>query len=71
MHSMLGKIAFVLVLIGAINWGLIGAFDLNVVNIVNNKTLASEKLERAVYILVGLAGLFCAWCYMKSDKQAE
>jgi uncharacterized protein len=47
--------AMVLVLIGAINWGLIGVFDLN---LVNNLLGQWEVVERVIYILVGLAGVF-------------
>ncbi|PIR74498.1 MAG: DUF378 domain-containing protein [Candidatus Magasanikbacteria bacterium CG10_big_fil_rev_8_21_14_0_10_47_10] len=43
-----------LVVIGALNWGLVGAFDFNLVN----RLLGSVSwLERLVYILVGLAGI--------------
>ncbi|KRQ87357.1 hypothetical protein ABG79_00695 [Caloramator mitchellensis] len=48
-------IAFILVLIGAINWGLVGflKFDL-VAALLGAETL----LSRIVYALVGLSGLF-------------
>lgn len=48
-------VALVLMIVGAINWGLIGAvgFDL-VAFLFGPMTLAS----RAVYVLVGLAGLY-------------
>lgn len=48
------KICGALVVIGALNWGLLGAFDFNLVN----KIFGSINwLERLVYVLVGLAGL--------------
>lgn len=48
------RIALLLVIIGAINWGLIGLFDFNLVAaIFGEDTLASN----VVYSLVGLAGL--------------
>jgi hypothetical protein len=45
----------VLVVVGALNWGLVGAlrFDL-VATLLGDGTMAA----RAVYLLVGLAGLF-------------
>lgn len=57
----------VLVLIGALNWGLIGVFDLNLVNSLLGQW---EVLERVVYILVGVSGLFlcvkkCMMCKKK------
>jgi|SRR5690606_32033680 len=51
----LKKIALTLVIIGAINWGLIGLFDFDLV-----ATLFGGQdalLSRIVYSLVGLAGL--------------
>ena len=48
-------IALALMIIGAINWGLVGAFDFNLVSaILGVQTMAA----RVVYILVGLAGLY-------------
>ena len=47
-------VALVLVIVGAVNWGLYGAFGLDLV-----KALFGELslLSRIVYILVGVAGL--------------
>ena len=48
------KIALVITIIGALNWGLIGLFDLDLVaTIFGEMTL----LSRIVYGLVGLCGL--------------
>lgn len=48
-------IALVLMIVGAINWGLVGAFDFNLVAaILGDQTMAA----RIVYVLVGLAGLY-------------
>ncbi|MDB5828082.1 MAG: hypothetical protein JWQ73_2302 [Variovorax sp.] len=48
-------IAWVLVVVGAINWGLVGAFGFDLVAaIFGTMTVPS----RVVYILVGLAGLY-------------
>lgn len=47
-------ITFILVIIGALNWGLIGAFNLNLVTLIfGDETL----LTRIVYILVGLSAI--------------
>ncbi len=51
----LDLIAFILVLIGAINWGLIGFFEFDLVaSLFGNMT----TLSRIIYGLVGLAGLY-------------
>lgn len=48
------KIALVITIIGAINWGLIGLFDLDLVaTIFGSMTLFS----RIIYGLVGICGL--------------
>ncbi|MCG3769894.1 MAG: hypothetical protein JW384_01025 [Nitrosomonadaceae bacterium] len=63
------KLAWVLVFIGAINWGLIGFFEYNLVNAILGSL---PTIERVVYALVGLSAifsLFCAKCSMcKTSK---
>lgn len=44
----------VLVLVGALNWGLVGALDFNLVTTV----LGEGTLTNVVYILVGVAALY-------------
>lgn len=62
-------LATILVIIGAINWGLVGLFDLDLVaKIFGSMTTAA----RAVYVIIGIAGvckLFCwsYWCHCKKD----
>ena len=50
----LQKIALVFTIIGAINWGLIGLFDINLVTLLFGE---GSILSRIVYIIVGLTGL--------------
>ncbi len=52
--SLLDKISFVLVIIGAINWGIFGLFSFDLVHFIFS---FSDMLVRAIYILVGLAGI--------------
>lgn len=60
-------IALILMIVGSINWGLIGAvgFDL-VAFLFGPMTLVS----RAVYVLVGLAGLYGLTMPMRLRRQA-
>jgi len=53
--KVIDTIALILVIIGAINWGLIGIFNFNLVD-----TLFGEMstISRIVYILVGISGLW-------------
>lgn len=47
--------ALILMIIGAVNWGLIGLFNFNLVEaIFGDMTL----LSRIIYILVGVAGIY-------------
>lgn len=48
-------IALVLVIIGAINWGLIGLFKFNLVDTIFGTMSA---LSRIIYTLVGISGLW-------------
>lgn len=52
--SILGTIAYVLLLIGGINWGLIGAFDFNLVAYLFGE---GTMLARSIYTIVGIAAL--------------
>jgi uncharacterized membrane protein YuzA (DUF378 family) len=52
--SLLDKMSFVLVIIGAINWGIFGLFNFDLVHFIFS---FSDMLVRAIYILVGLAGV--------------
>ncbi len=50
--------ALVLMIIGAINWGLIGLFDFNLVGAIFGDF---TFLSRLIYILVGLSGIYAAF----------
>ena len=53
--KVIDKIALVLIIIGAINWGLIGIFRFDLVaTLFGNMSL----LSRIVYTLVGISGLW-------------
>ncbi|MBC2579533.1 DUF378 domain-containing protein [Clostridium sp. DJ247] len=51
----LDTIALLLVVIGAINWGLIGFFNFNLVDSLFG---TMSTFSRIVYALVGIAGLY-------------
>ncbi len=53
--SMLEWVAFVLVMVGALNWGLVGAFGYDLVAMLFG---AMSTLSRIVYVLVGLGALY-------------
>ncbi|MFR5856980.1 MAG: DUF378 domain-containing protein [Bacilli bacterium] len=51
---LLQKIALAVTIIGALNWGLIGLFDFNLVATLFESIPVIEKI---IYILVGICGL--------------
>ena len=48
------KIALVVTIIGALNWGLIGLFDFNLVTMLFQE---GSFLTKLIYIIVGICGL--------------
>jgi uncharacterized membrane protein YuzA (DUF378 family) len=48
------KVALVFTIIGAINWGLVGIFDFNLVDSIFG---VASFMSRAIYTIVGIAGL--------------
>lgn len=53
--SVLDWIALVLVIIGGLNWGLVGIFDLDVVGAIFG---VMSALSQIIYVLVGLSALY-------------
>ena len=48
------KVLLVITIIGAVNWGLIGLFDFNLVDTIFG---TGSILSRIIYTLVGISGL--------------
>ena len=53
--KIIDKIALILIIIGAVNWGLIGLFRFNLVELIFGDMTV---LARIVYSLVGISGLW-------------
>ena len=62
----LNKIALILVIVGALNWGGIGLFGFDTVAFLFGGQLA--LLSRIVYTLVALAGLWCITLLFRTDE---
>ena len=63
--KVIDKIALLLIIIGAINWGLIGFFNFNLVDtIFGNMSIIS----RIIYALVGISGLWGVKLLFDDDK---
>jgi len=54
-HNFLDWIAIILIIIGAINWGLVGLFSFNIVMFLFS---GLPLLEHLIYIIIGLAGIY-------------
>lgn len=66
-NKTLHMVTYLLVVVGALNWGLVGLFNMN---LVASLLGAGSMLEKVVYILVGLAAVvdlmmhmnYCKYC---------
>ena len=61
------KLALWLAIIGALNWGLVGAFGLNLVSLIFGDM---SILSRIVYILVGLSAIWLIYAEFMPDTVA-
>lgn len=60
-------VSFVLVIVGALNWGLVGIFQYNLVNAIFG---AGSAISRIIYALVGLAGVYTIYALSKGHSTA-
>ena len=51
------KIALILTIIGALNWGLVGLFSFDLVAWITGG--AATLIARIIYVLIALAGIWC------------
>ena len=63
---MFNKIALLLVIIGALNWGCVGLFQLDLVAWLFGSTAAIGS--RIVYVLIALAGIWCINLLFRRDR---
>lgn len=57
MMAHLNTIVMVLCAVGAINWGLVGLLNLNVVAELGGLLGVRELFSRIVYVIIGVAGV--------------
>ncbi|MBQ1215568.1 MAG: DUF378 domain-containing protein [Firmicutes bacterium] len=60
-------LALTIAIIGAVNWGLIGAFRFDLVAALFGEM---SVLSRIVYVLVGVSGLYLLTLYGQIDRDA-
>jgi hypothetical protein len=59
-------IALVLVVIGGLNWGLVGLVNVDIVAVILG---VASTLSRLVYILVGLAAVYLAVISVRLERK--
>ena len=59
------RIALILGIIGALNWGIVGLFRFDCVAFLFGGQTGA--ISRAIYALVGLAGLWCITMLFRED----
>ncbi len=63
------KIALILTIIGAINWGSIGLFKFDIVSWIFGGQTA--VVSRIIYTIVALAGLWCISLLFRTRENVE
>ena len=58
--KILNVLALTIAIIGAVNWGLIGAFDFNLADMLFG---AGSMFSKFIYVLVGISGLYLILLY--------
>lgn len=62
----LDRVALVLLIIGGINWGLVGGFDINLVTqLFGPRSLPS----RLLYVAIGAAGLYAIYLIARATSR--
>lgn len=61
----MAKLALTLVIIGALNWLLVGLFEWDLVSAIlgGDSHRESSALSRIIYTIVGLCGIYCVRFY--------
>ena len=63
--NVLDTLAYALVVVGGINWGLVGFFNYNLVDSIFGEDSA---LSRVIYAVVGLSALYLIYAYSKLNS---
>ena len=61
------KIALLLVIVGALNWGAIGLFSFDIVAWIGGGV--TSLLARIIYIAVALAGIWCISLLFRDNEE--
>ena len=67
-NKFLQYFALTIAVIGAVNWGLIGFFNLNLVSLLFG---SMSWISRIIYGLVGICGLYLFTFYSLVDQESQ
>ncbi len=67
--NLIDRIALILVIIGALNWGAIGLFQFDLVAFVGGGV--DSLFSRIIYTIVALAGIWCISLIFRSREEIE
>ena len=67
--TVIDRIALILVVVGALNWGGIGLFSFDTVAWISGG--AGTLLARIIYTVVALAGIWCISLIFRSEDAIE
>lgn len=65
MTSLITTVAVILTVVGALNWGLVGGFGINLVTMLLGE---GTLLTTVTYVLVGVAGAFTGYTHFFGKK---
>lgn len=68
--KLIDKIAYLLLVVGGINWGLVGLFNFNLVDklIIDGLNGEFNILANIVYSLVGLSAVYALYSFLTKFK---
>ena len=69
--SWIQRIALILVIIGAINWGLVGFFQYDLVASIFGAGSQAGAFARIIYALVGISGLVLISLFFRTNEVYE
>lgn len=68
MYNFFKSISYILVLVGALNWGLVGAFDFDLVSAIFG---VDTLLTNITYILIGLSAIVSLITVMMHQREHQ
>ena len=67
-HELVSVVALIFVVIGAVNWGVWGLFEYNLIGSLLGGFTA---ISRIIFVIVGIAGLYCISLFSPLHQHAR